>query len=180
MSTPISSYSRLQELLPELFQAKQITAGTSYLRGQLTPEMNVLLPMTSVQESLLINEEQITSIPNMPEYFIGLITSRDNVFALIDLPYFLGLTNDMVQSRRIYHTVIVRFFDSSSSEKELLLGFVFNQIQGVTRTNSEQIQSIPAHLPSSLKPYFNGAITDQEQTLSVLDITKIIKQITTT
>ena len=176
MSTPVSSFSRLQELLPELFQAKQIT-GTSYLRGQLTPKINVLLPMISVQESLLINEEQITSIPNMPEYFVGLITSRDNVFALIDLPYFLGLTNQIVQSRRIYHSVIVRFSDSSSSEKELLLGFVFHQIQGVTRIKSGQIQSIPPNLPSSLKPYLGGAITDQEQTLSVLDLTSIVNKI---
>lgn len=176
MSTPVSSFNRLEKLLPELFQSNQVQ-GESYLRGQLTPQLTVLLPMEFVQESLLINEEQITAIPSMPDYFVGLMTSRDNVFALIDLPQLLGLTGKMSQPRRMYHTVVVRFWDSAITKKELLLGLAFDRIQGITRIDSAQIEPVvSSNIPKSIKAYLCGALPDKEQTLPVLDIPKIIKK----
>jgi twitching motility protein PilI len=175
MSTPVSSFNRLEKLLPELFQSSQ-TTGTSYLRGQLNPQLTVLLPIESVQESLLVNEEQITAVPSMPDYFVGLITSRENVFALIDLPRLLGLTGTMIQSRRIYHTVVIRFFDASITKKEILLGLVFDRIQGITRMDLAQIEPVSSNIPESIKAYLCGALTDKEQTLPVLDLPNIINK----
>lgn len=176
MSTEISNFSRLQELLPELFQTNQLQ-GDSYLRSQLTPEINVLMSMESVQESLLVNEEQITPIPNMPAYFVGLMNSRDRVFGLIDLPQFFGLTDKVRNSRRIYHTIVTRVTESSNSEPELLLGFVLHQVQGVTRINSEQMESAPANLPSSLMPYLSRCLIDRQRQVPVLDLANIIRQV---
>ena len=176
MSTTTSNFSRLQELLPELFQANQLT-GESYLRCQLTPEISVLLSMESVQESLLVDEEQITPIPSMSPYVIGLMSSRDRVFALIDLPVLLGLTTNISTSRRVYHTIVTRVRESSDSEKELLFGFAFHRVQGVTRINSEQMQSLSEDVSSSLIPYLSGCLSDREQQTPVLEMANIIQQV---
>jgi twitching motility protein PilI len=133
--------------------------------------------MESVQESLLVEEEKITPIPSMEAYVVGLMSSRDRVFCLIDLPLFLGVTDKLVSSRRVYHTVVTRVPGESDSEKELLFGFAFYRVQGVTRINSEQMESVTQELPSSLKPYLVGYFSDREQQLPVLDLANIVKQV---
>jgi twitching motility protein PilI len=174
MSTTTSNFSRLQELLPELFQANQLK-GESYLRCQLTPEISVLLPMESVQESLLVEEEEITPIPNMEAYVVGLMSSRDRVFCLIDLPELLGVTDKLVSSHRVYHTVVTRVPGASDSEKELLFGFAFHRVQGVTRINSEQMESVPqGDLPENLTPYIRGCVIEKGQEIPLLDLRAII------
>jgi hypothetical protein len=54
-----TSLSRLQELLPQLFQTHQLP-GDVYLRLQLTAEITALLSVEQVKESILANAEQIT------------------------------------------------------------------------------------------------------------------------
>ena len=174
MSTITSNFSKLQELLPELFQANQLQ-GKPYLRAQLTSEMNVLLPMEFVQESLLVEEEQITPIPSMPPYFIGLMNSRDRIFGLIDLPLLLGLTDKITSSRRVYHTIVILVPKASDSEKELLFGFALHQIQGITRINFEHMESLAKEdLPDNLKPYIKGCVSEQDQEIALLDLRTII------
>ena len=176
MTTVNSNFSRLQELLPELFQAGKVT-GTSYLRTQLTPQLTVLLSMDLVQESLLVTSEQITAIPSMPDYFVGLMSSRDRVFCLIDLPQFLGLPSNIRNARQTYHTVIVRVTDSRIAEKEFLVGLIFEQVQGVTRVKTEKNNNSLDHLPQSLIPYVEGCLIDKNQSLPILGIANIIQKI---
>lgn len=173
-----SSISRLQELLPQLFQSTQLP-GDPYLRCQLTPEVNALLSMAYVQESLLVPGEQITPIPNMPPFAIGLMNSRDRVFFAIDLAQQLGLSSPLVYARQ-YHTIVIRvsqfLSQPSVSDRELLLGLVVNRVQGITRVISDEMRSRSgaAHspqgdFPPSLTPYIRGFVLEKDQQLLVLD-----------
>ena len=150
MSTT-STLVKLQELLPQLFQVTQLP-GNPYLRCQLTPELNVLLSMDCLQESLLVSGEQITPIPNLPEFVVGLMNSRDRVFCAIDLAQLLGLPSPSLYSQRAYHLLVVRvspfLAQRSGSEQELLLGLVVNRVQGLTRIASEEMQPPPPKNPS--------------------------------
>ncbi len=178
MSTDISNFDRLQGLLPELFQSNQST-GKSYLQAQLTNQTPVLLSMESVQESLLVKDREITLIPNMPTYFLGLINSRDRVFGLIDLPKLLGLSNQTSTRRRVYHTIVIRVNDISVSEQELLVGFVFFEIQSITRIIPSQLNLAQDRLSQVLKPYVQYCVQEQENLIPVLDINAIINNIIT-
>jgi positive phototaxis protein PixI len=169
-----SSFSRLEELLPELFKTQKVQ-GKSYLRGKLTTSQTVLLPMNYVQESLLISEDDITSIPNMPDYFVGLMTSRDEVLSLIDLPKLIGL-NDKIINRRIYHTVITKVPSTRENQIEITIGFIFDQIQGVTRITSEQREEINPEEGLNNSPFFDGYLLDKEQPLPVLNIIKTVEK----
>lgn len=180
-----SSLSRLQELLPQLFQATELP-GEPYLRCQLTPELSVVMSMEYVQESLLVPREQITPIPNMLASVIGLMNSRDRVFCVIDLAQLLGLSSPTLC--RQYHTVVISVSqfvgDNFTCEEELLIGLVFSQIQGLTRVLPETI-----HLPGDagqlpqedlfypLIPYVKAWVIEPEKKLPILDLANIVHQI---
>lgn len=173
-----SSLSRLQELLPQLFQSTQLP-GDPYLRCQLTPGENVLLSMEYVQESLLVPGEQITPIPNMSAFVVGLMNSRDRVFCTIDLAQLLGVSSSSTYSRQ-YHIVVIRVSPlvsrHSTSESEQFLGLIVNRIQGITRVMSDEMRSPQENLPSHFAPYLQGWVINQEQSLPVLDIATVVQQ----
>lgn len=182
MSTT-SSFSKLQELLPQLFQASTIE-GDRYLRFSLNADIKAVISMEQVQESLLVSAEKITPIPNMPSQVIGLMSSRDSVFCVIDLAQVMSLT-PLSNYLRQYHIVVVDMSpwvgQSDSSEKKLLIGIAVNQIQGITRVLSKEISTNPEIFtqlltqknPENFKHFFRGSFKDQEEELLILDLETI-------
>jgi twitching motility protein PilI len=135
--------------------------------------------MEYVQESLLVLGEQITPIPNMSTFVVGLMNSRDRVFCAIDLPQLLELLSPLKYSRQ-YHIVVIninQFLDQpSTSEQELLLGLIVNKIEGITRVMSDEMFSAKGDVSSSFTPYLQGWVIHDELQLPVLDIPTIVKK----
>lgn len=163
------SFSRLEQLLPQLFQAKQ-QPGDAYLRFLLTSDLPTLIEMEVVQESLLVPAEYITPIPNMPEWMLGLMNSRNAVFSVVDFAQMLGLPTGVGNPRQ-YPVVVVR--TSTPDKRELLLGLMVNKIQGLTRVVSEQIQSPLGAFPESLTPYLQGCVYSGEERMLLLSVEAI-------
>ncbi|MDJ0597544.1 MAG: chemotaxis protein CheW [Crocosphaera sp.] len=178
MSTATSSLSRLEELLPQLFEAPQLQ-GEPYLRCQLTSKITALVSMEFVLESLLVPGEQITSLPNMSSFVVGLTTSRDRVFCVVDLPHLLGLTSpcSLLQT---YQMIVLRISPLLSKptnpNKELLLGLVVNRIQGVMRVMSEERVANQEDFPSQLTPYIQGSVIDSGTPLPILNLAAIVEK----
>ena len=164
-----TSLSRLQELLPQLFQATQ-RSGQPYLRCLLTENLGGLIPLEQVQESLIVPVEQITALPNMPRAVIGLLSSRERVFCVVNLPQVLG---DLSMTRRLQHYRVIvvrvpRFEAGVNTEGEALLGLAVPQIQGVTRLSNEQIHTDIDQVPAPLKPYVIGSSQQDGQLVYLL------------
>ncbi len=178
MSTATSSLSRLQELLPQLFETPDIQ-GEPYLRCQLTPQMSGLVSMEFVQESLLVPGKQITFIPNMSSFVMGLMTSRDRVFFLIDLPHLMGLSSPcpLLQT---YQIIVLRISSlmspTTNPNQEIRLGLVVPCVQGVMRVISEQIVPSQPDISSELTPYIQGSIMDSGNPLRILNLAAIVEQ----
>ncbi len=178
-STQTTSLSRLQELLPQLFETPQVE-GEPYLRCQLTPQMTGLVSMEFVQESLLVPGEQITFLPNMSSSVMGLTTSRDRVFFVIDLPLMLGLASPcpLLQT---YQMIVLRISSLMSqptkTDKELFLGLVVPRIQGVIRVMSQDREPHQEAFPQSLLPFIQNTIKEGENHLHILNLVSIIEQI---
>lgn len=165
------SSSRLEKLLPQLFQAKQ-QPGDAYLRFLLTTDIPILIRMEAVQESLLVPAESITPIPNLPEWMLGLMNSRNAVFSVVDLAQMLGLPT-LVGNPRQYHVVVVQTF--TSDRREMLLGLMVNKIQGLTRVVSEEIQSPVGTFPEGLTPYLQGCVGFGEECALLLSVEAIAR-----
>jgi twitching motility protein PilI len=128
--------------------------------------------MEYVKESLLVPAENITPLPNMSGAVMGLMSSRDRVFCVIDLAQLVGISSLSTYARQC-HIIVVRIFQS---EKELLLGIAVNRVQGITRVRSEEMTSPPRDFLPSLTPYVRGCVMDKEQELLVLDRGAIITE----
>lgn len=164
-----TSLSRLQELLPQLFQATQLP-GQPYLRFLLTDGMSALISMEHVQESLIVPAEQITALPNMTRSVLGLMSSREQVFCLVNLPQMLGYP-EVAGTQRQSRVIVVRVPRSeyqAAGEDDALLGLAVPQIQGVTRLNEEQLQADTTFCPANLAPYVTDACQQDDQLMYVL------------
>lgn len=171
-----TSVSRLELLLPELFQTKNYE-GKLYLRCQINTTITVLMAMEYVQESLLIPREQITTLPQLPPFFMGLMTSRDHVFLTVDLPQLLGFSPLSTYSRE-YHIIVINisaFLDPSLAlERERFLGLAVNQIEGMMRLTTTQI--LPpqdASLPRTI-PYIGGVARQEATLIPILDLNPLV------
>ena len=166
-----SSLLRLQEFLPQLFQSQHLP-GKPYLRFQLTSQITALFSMDKVKESLLVKAEQITPLPNLPASVMGIMSSRNHVFCVVDLAQFLMLPSIVTSSQR-YHIIVVGTPQAPPAlESELLLGVAVERIEGITRLTSDKLKSPLEDFPPSLTPYLQGCI-ENEKTI-VLDVPSLV------
>ena len=176
-----SSLSRLQELLPELFHTTN-SVGKLYLRCQITSEITPLISMEYVQESLFIPTDQITPIPEMSPFFMGLMTSRDHVFFTVDLPQLLGFSPLSTYSRD-YNIIVINistFLDPSLAlEGEIFLGLAVNQIEGMMRLTTDQILPPQNTFSGQIIPYVCGVVKQEETLIPILELNQIVKTLTT-
>ncbi len=171
---------RLKDLLPELFSDQDIE-GHSCLRLKLNSELLALIDLHHVQESLVVSSREITRLPNLPEYVLGLMTSRGEVFFAVDLAHLIGLPPEIVNSQQ-YQVIVVKtsFADevlnsaSEQSDNPSFLGLVVNRILGVSRIVYDDFDSLNRDIPSELVPFVQGSIKQQDTQYLLLDIKSLI------
>ncbi len=185
----LTTTDRLQELLPQLFNTQKLE-GDYYLRFQLTDEISGLINLKYVQESLTIKGDRITAVPNLPEYVVGLMSSRNQVFLAIDLAHLAGLSPETVNLRQ-YQTIVVQTNsaeeDSQSKESNTdginLFGLTVKKIEGITRMLSNRFIPVTENIPESLRPFITSAVrqvnenatsASEEKYSFLIDITQLI------
>lgn len=169
-----TTLTRLQQLLPELFQPLVVT-GDLYLRFQLTPEIPALLPMDRVQEALLVPATAISPLPNLPAFTIGMMNARDRVFCVVDLGQLLGLP-PIPTNPRDYQVVVIQLsetepesIDPSSSSAEPSLGLAVRRVRGVARFASQNLQLSAEDVPECLQPHLLGCFIEANEQILVLN-----------
>ncbi len=173
--TTNTSLERLQQLLPQLFQPIEVI-GDPYLRFQLTPEIPVLLSMERVQEALVVPASSISPLPNLPAFSIGLMNARDRVFLVVNLAQLLGLS-PLPTNPRNYQIIIIQLSEMVTDDSESMkyLGLAVQQVRGVARFKTGQMQSLTGDLPSCLAPHLLGSLGEAAERSLVLDVNSIIK-----
>lgn len=164
----LTTTDRLQSLLPQLFSSQKLE-GDYYLKLQLTKEISGLVDLKYVQESLTIDRDRLTAVPNLPEYVVGLMSSRNQVFLAMDLAHLAGLTPETVNLRQ-YQTIVVQLNSSSQDEATAesdLFGLTVKEIRGIVRILPHQFATPTPKLPDSLASFIGGSIlqhhSDREQ-----------------
>jgi positive phototaxis protein PixI len=177
--TTNTTLTRLQQLLPELFQPLVVT-GDLYLRFQLTPELPALLPMARVQEALLVPATAISPLPNLPAFTIGIMNARDRVFLVVDLGQLLGLP-PLLTNPRDYQVVVMQLaatepglLDPADSSNEPSLGLAVSRVRGVARFESQHLQLQVAGVPECLQPHTLGCFIEADKQILVLNPATIV------
>jgi positive phototaxis protein PixI len=173
-----TTLTRLQQLLPELFNPVEVT-GDPYLRFQLTPEIPALLSMEMVQEALLIPANSISPLPNMPDFLIGMVNARDRVFCVVDLAQLLGVAAPLMNQRE-YQVIVVNLSTPASSVTDnssgmgKLLGLAVSRVRGIARLAVAPAPSIDGEFPAILTPFLKGCLLVSDERLVVLDAKAIV------
>jgi positive phototaxis protein PixI len=161
---------RLQQLLPELFNPKQQT-GESFLRLQISPDLTVAIALDWVEETRLVMAQDLTPIPNMPPYILGLINTKGQVFWLASLAQRFGISSLRENTQR-YEVVVIRAFAGADQQEELLLGLTVQQIKSSIRLETKDITPIEAstaQFPPNLLPFLIGHTSKNNESLLILN-----------
>ena len=172
----LTTTDRLKKLLPQLFNTQKL-AGNYYLRFQLTSEVSGLIDLKYVRESLTIPGDRITAVPNLPEYVVGLMGSRNQVFLALDLAHLAGMTPETVNLRQ-YQVMVVKIDSTEDSEqldinpedRSNLYGLAVRKIEGIERILPENFISVTTDIPENLRAFIKSAVPQKsDDALSVAE-----------
>lgn len=162
----LTTTDRLKDLLPQLFNPQQVE-GDYYLRFQLTGKISALIDLNYVQESLTVNSDQITAVPNLPEFVVGLMSSRNQIFLAIDLAHLTGFTPETINLRQ-YQTIVVKVNEKNSSGQADVLnlfGLTVRRIQGISRILPDKFSPTLEAVPDILRPFAQKSVIQQSNNL---------------
>jgi len=159
-----------------------------FLQFYLEPDTNLILPLSQLTEVLTVPLGQITPIPHMPAWTMGVHNWRGEVLWVIDFGAFLGFTpwNRQSGSRSNYYVIILSGtmpFDlnlnqkrrsrrdplrGAPTERNQMLGLVVTEVRDITWCETDQIQSPPAaSINSELAPYVRGFWVNPDEDMYV-------------
>lgn len=113
-----------------------------------------------------INTRQIMPIPCCPTHILGNMNLRGEVMTLIDIRKALNLPEP---DRETTKAVIVEADD-------IVAGITVDQVLDVIYLPPSDIASMPAAVPKRFQDFFQGATHYYQQTLSILDLSKLLSQ----
>jgi positive phototaxis protein PixI len=164
-----SAASKIQANLQELFKAS-LAPGDAYIQFQLTSEITALLSMEQVQESLVIEAEKITPLPNMAETVIGVMSSRNRVFCVFDLAKLLTLPSQLISPQQ-YQVMVLQ----TTTEQPIYIGLAINRLQGMIRLTTDKIQPSNDGFFASIASYLSGVVLEKETMIPVLKLDRIVE-----
>lgn len=166
-----SAAARIQANLQELFQSKS-TSGTPHIKFQLTSEIVALLSMERVQETLIVDAEQITLLPSMPTSALGIVNSRDRVFCVFDLAQLLDFPARLTTPRR-YQVIVLQ----TTGSTPIQIGFTVDNLQGIVRLSPEQIRATSDAIADNIKSCTFGEVSTEQGIIPILAFERIVNSI---
>jgi purine-binding chemotaxis protein CheW len=116
-----------------------------------------------VQEIMRVQE--ITKVPQMPDYVEGVINLRGNVIPIIDLRKKFGLE---VKERDNQTRIIV------VNVQDRIVGFIVDAVQQVLRLSEDQIEPPPEVGTSINREYLNGVGKLDDRLLILLSLDTLL------
>ena len=157
--------------------ATEATEATEQLlRLHLLPDTTALLPVAQLTEVLKIPIGQITPMPHMPDWVMGIYNWRGEILWMIDLGSLAGLMPwyRRAMSASTYSAIVLDTESStiqSSDTGKQTLGLVVNRVEDIEWRNPNLIQSPPGSgVTNRLTPFSRGYwLTSEGEMRTVLD-----------
>ncbi len=140
------------------------TKREKYLIFSLLDE-NYGIPLSSVKE--VIGVTDITKVPNVPEYFKGLINLRGRIISVLDLRCKLNLPRSEYQDKKA--CIIIVEID------EFTLGTIVDDVSAVEGFMSDQIERGLDINSKVSREFIIGVAKNNEKNLTLLlDISRVL------
>lgn len=110
--------------------------------------------------------EEAVSLPNTPDFIVGVINYRGNVIPIINLKKRLSLGNlDITKDTRI---IVINLGDKE-------IGFIVDEASQTIRLNDDQVDPTPTYIKGIDQRYITGVgKLDEKRLLILIDLEKIL------
>jgi purine-binding chemotaxis protein CheW len=146
--------------------------------NQTTKENFILFELnntTYAVKSLLVKQmemiEQVTPVPNAPEYIDGIVFSRGQVIPVLNLRKRFGFEVSPYDIRT--RLIVVQ-------SKERSVGLVVDSSREFISLNTDTIQPPPEYISGLSGKYLEGIATIEKRILLILDLESILQMTNTT
>lgn len=113
-----------------------------------------------------INTRYVMPIPCCPQHIVGNMNLRGEVMTLIDIRETLNLSQPENMSSK---AIIIEVDD-------IVAGITVDQVLDVVYLPPSDISAMPAAVPDRCQAFFQGATRYAHNTLSILDLSKLLSQ----
>lgn len=159
-----TSFKPFQSETPDLGKQAQLN---QFFQFHLLPDMTAVLPVDQLTEILKVPLAQITPIPHLSSWIMGVHNWRGDVLWLVDLGDLLGLSpwHQQEQPPSIGTFVVLNAFrqpNPSDPVEQLFLGLLVNRIDDIKWLNIDDLQSpASAMITDRLAPFLGGYWLDR-------------------
>lgn len=156
-SVPLVSKTPIQ-------QEESFDLQNTYLKFQLESEIAAAITVNNTEEAITVPWEQLTAIPNMIFYNLGLLLRRSRILWVFDLAAMLQIKalDDNTQK----YTIII------AKVGENRLGLAVKAIDCLIHFKPDVIQ--PTHENTELSRHLHGCVLYNEELILVLNASAII------
>lgn len=143
---------------------------STYLTFELADEL-FAVNVTRVLE--VIEQQQITYIPNSPEHLLGILNFRGEVLPVVDTSKKFSLPVSAPETRKII------VFDLSSNEKQYLVSAMVDGVNDVIEVHESEIKSIPEIGLRFDSRYLTGVIHQEDHFILRIDPERVFSAMET-
>jgi positive phototaxis protein PixI len=176
----VSDFASTSENLINSTESNSSEIQEQFLQVSLLPDVTALLPTRPLAEVLSIAAAEITPIPHMSDWMMGVFNWRGEILPLVDLSYLGGLTPLYQKAIASNYTVVVlqtQDSDSKSMESQIL-GLVVNGVGNIEWCAPDLIQTLPTTLNPQLGKFLRGYYSKpNEEILAVFELDALWKAI---
>ncbi|NNF98443.1 MAG: purine-binding chemotaxis protein CheW [Desulfobacteraceae bacterium] len=108
---------------------------------------------------------EMTSVPQAPDYVMGILNLRGQIVTIIDLSKKLGLPS--TDCSEVSRNIIV------NSQNEYI-GLMVTRISDVVDADWERVESPPANIGGVQGTYFKGVFKTDNRLVGILDVEKVL------
>lgn len=131
-----------------------------------------LFGMDLDQTREILEYTQVTAVPLMPEFILGVINLRGEVVPVIDLALRLG--RSAIKANRRSCIIIVELNDY---EQEQMVGLLVDTVSEVTELEPSQIESAPSFGARIRAEFISGIAKENDNFVILLDAEKTLSPI---
>ncbi len=118
----------------------------------------------------VLQNENITKVPNAPDYIKGIINFRGEV-----VPVFESRTRFNLTERKDDETYVIIVLDLSSENDTFRIGAIVDKVQDVINISEDEIKPVPAMSKDFNTEFLQGIFKLNEKFIMLLDVEKVFK-----
>lgn len=117
----------------------------------------------------VLQKQNITFVPNSPDYFKGVINFRGEIIPVVDTRVKLNLPSDTLDEK---HVVIV--IELSTDSEKVVTGAIANKVIDVINIAPGDIMPVPKMSKELRTEFFSGIVRRNERFILIVNFDKLI------